>query len=580
MVTEVKVPEYAARLEDRLKLEGPLTIEEISAWLSEEGAEQKQINLVLGYGSARGKKAWHREGETLIPGPRPGGGQPVAGRHRGPDSIPTVDEAMDRPTGQSKFQGLLESIGVDESQAKMAGNFCFNAFDMENPTEIWQALRECPQIGQPVIKKQVWRLWTRTLRVDLPDTLVQEVATWGRSQASQPAQVGRKFFALDGQVVPTTPDDPEGMSMGDAHRLASLQKGDRPRDEQAGGGVVTTLLQQQGETDRERLKLEAQKGRPEGESVTAAVINQFGELVKSSLNKPPDSSIEARIESQRRESEARAEAQNQRYIDMMERQDERHKHMLDMINQANTHALDLIRLTMEGNNDRPSFIQQLEGALSNKVIADFLKPPAPSTPMITGPGGAMTLETYKAIREMDLKSEALSFAKTTVPDLIKTAVDMTQATRELAASRGHTVDEDQPDDKLVLMQSDCVHCGQSMEYHAGSAILVCPYCRTPQTADGRLMVPQGPPADLEEPTTIEGTVIQKKPEPTLYEETEYPSTVEGEESPLLLGSYFLQPAVRPAPQKPPTETASEGVSNPTEPGPEVSELEPVPAGAD
>ena len=548
---EVMVPEYAARLEERLKSEGPLAVENIRLWLTEEGLQAGQTNLVLGYGHAKGKRMYHQDGDTLVAGPRPG--SPIIGRppHRAADSIPTVDEAMDRPTGQSKFQGLLESIGVDESQAKMAGNFCFNAFDMENPSEVWQALRECPQIGQPVIKKQVWRLWTRTLRVDLPETLVQEVNTWGRTQASQPAQVGRKFFALDGQVVPTTPDDPEGMSMADAHRLASLQKGDKPKDEQAGGGLVTTLLQQQGETDRERLKLEAQKGRPEGESVTAAVINQFGDLVKTSLNRPPDTSVEARIESQRRESEARAEAQNQRYMDMMQRQDDRHQHMLDMVNQANTHALDLIRLTMEGNNSRPSFLDQLEEALSSEVITRFLKPPAPPTPMITGPNGTMDLATYKAIREMDLKSEALAFGKEAVPKLISAGVDMAQATRELAASRGDTIEEatDEPA-APGLMHTNCGHCSQSMTYPAGAQFLVCPFCQAPQTADGRLMAPKGPPVGLDELAPMKA-VSQESPDTVEYDDALDPPTASQEEpSPLLLGNYFLQPGLAPAPAAP------------------------------
>ena len=545
-MAEVKVPEYGARLEERLKLEGPLATEDIRAWLTEEGLEQKQINMVLGFGAGQGRKMYHKDGDTLVAGVRPGGGQPVAGRHRGADAIPTVEEAMDRPTAQSKFQGLLESIGVDEAQAKQAGNFCFNAFDMENPSEVWQALRECPQVGQPVIKKQVWRLWTRTLRVDLPETLVQEVSTWGRTQASQPAQVGRKFFALDGQVVPTTPDDPEAMSLVDAHRLASLQKGDRP-NEQAGGGLVTTLLQQQGETDRERLKLEAQKVRPEGESVTTEVIKQFGELLNSSLNKPPDTSVDARMEGQRREFELRMEAQNQRFLDMVAAQGERSQHMLEMVQQQNTHSLDLVRQAMEGNNNRPSFFEQLEQALSSKILTDFMRPPAAAT----------SLDVYKAMREMDLKGEALSLVKTTVPELIKVGGDMAAATRELAASRGHTIagDEAQQDDErdqeieapgTVSLHINCLRCATPFSYPSGAKYLLCPHCRTPQTADGHLIVPQPPPG---EPKLVSG-IDKPAPSQAISEDFGEVETLapETELSPLLFGTYFMDPPP-PAPEK-------------------------------
>lgn len=556
-MAEVKVPEYADKLEERLKLEGPLNIDDVRLWMTEEGLEQKQINLVLGRKQSTVK--FHRDGDNLIAGPSPNPvGRPL--KPRGADAIPTVDEAMDRPTGQSKFQGLLESIGVDESQAKMAANFCFNAFDMENPAEVWQALRECPQVGQPVIKKQVWRLWTKTLRVDVPETLVHEINTWGKAVAPAATQGGRKFFVIDGEVVPTTADDPDGMSMSDAVRLVSIQRGKSPKDEIIGSGLVSTLLTQQGETDRKRLELDAgRRSPPEGESVTSAVITQFGELVKASLTKPPDTSFESRIDAQRHEFEARMEAQNQRFMDLMGAQGERHEHMLEMVQTNNNHSLELVRLAMEGNNSRPSFFEQIEQFIASGII-EKLKPAPTPVSMITGPGGTMTLEVYKAMREMDMKGEALSLAKTTVPELIKVAGDMASATRELAASRGDKFEDSTEEITETLRQTDCVHCGQNFNYPAGGAFLVCPYCRAPQSADGRLMVPQGPPAQLDQQLEVDGTISHKAIDPGTRESADMvpqaaPAEVDqqfdqDETSPLLLGSYFITPVSGEPPEEP------------------------------
>ncbi len=575
-MAEVKVPEYSARLEERLKLEGPLTIDDIRAWLTEEGLEPGQVNLTTGYGYASGRKMYHKEGDTLVAGPRPGGGQPVAGRHH---AVPELEDAQNQPTLKAQFQGLMESVAIEENQARAASNFCFGTFEMEDPAQIWQALRECLQIGQPGMKKQIWRLWTKHIHIDPPAALVQEVTNWGRNVPLPSAQMGRRVVVIDGEVINTTPDDPEGMTMADAARLVSIQRG---KNDQTGGGMVATLLQQQGETDRKRLEIEAQRGRPEGESVAAAAINQLGEFVKTVANRPPDTSFETRIESQRREFEARMEAQTQRFLDLMTAQTaaataaaaaaaDRSQHQMEMIQTNNTHSLELLHLAMDGNNNQPSIMQQIEAVLTSGLIEKLKPAPAAPAMFYGADGKGMTLEVYKAIREMDLKSEALAFGKQAIPDVLSTAKDMVQATRELAASRGHTFDDvgEQPADDVVLMQTTCGHCGQVMSYPAGAAFLVCPFCRAPQTPDGRLMVPQTPPAQPDEPEPTEA-VIQERPDRAPYEEAESPMGEEAEMSPLTFGSYFLEPPEGPVGV----------VSTPPPPAPEEPDLEPVPTVGD
>lgn len=552
------VTEAAARVVERLKTEGSMLADDVRLWLSEEGMEPRLVNMVLGQGEKRGSNRWHREGEMLIAGPRPGSKPgPIP---RQPDHIPTLEEALDRPTLQGKFQGLLESLNVQESQAQAAATFCFGAFDMENPAEVWQALRECHQIGQPVIKKQIWRLWSKTLRIDPPEALVQEVKSWGSPPPPPPTQGGRKFFVMDGEIVPTTPDDPEGLTMADAARLVSIQRGKNSQEGE--GHVVTTLLQQQGETDRKRMEIDAQKtGQPQGESAVVALINQQGEVIRSVLNKPADTSFEVRLDTQRREFEARMETQNQRFMDLMTAQGERHQHMLETVQLNNTHSMEMVKLAMEGNNNRPSFFDQLEEALSSKALEKFLQPPPAAPSMITGPSGTMTLDVYKAIHEMQFKSEGLSLAKQALPELFKMGGDIAEATRQLAASRGHTVEDESPKEPAerprgpTYIHTTCVVCGQSMTYPASGEFLVCPYCRAPQTTDGRLMVPlerpEEPDQDFDETISAEasGQVPQEVPDAVPHAgQPSEPSTTQ--ESPFLLGSYVLVAAARPAPEEP------------------------------
>ena len=440
-MVQSQVMQYVGRLEEKLTAEGSMKVDAVKQWLVEEGLPPQRTGFVMGQGAKQGAHKWYREGDTMFPGPRPGTPPRTPPVHfrstHGAADIPTVDEAMDQPTAQSRFQALMQSIGVDESQAKMAANFCFNAFDMDKPGEVWQALRECPQVGQPVIKKQLWRLWTRNLEVEIPDTLVQQVNTWGQPQAAQASHAARKFFAIDGKVVPTTPEDPEGMSMTDAVRLASYQRTDNPKEEQTSGGVIATMIQQQGETERKRMEIEAQKSqRPEreGDSVAAAAIHEQGELVRSILNKPPDTSLEGRMDSQRREFDAKMEARDQRFLDFMERTQENNKSMLEMVQTENRHTMELLRLTMEGNNSRPSIITEIEEVLASGLI-EKLRPQPAASPMIAGPDGKgmMTLDVYKAINEMEFKREAITLAKETLPKVIEMGFDAAEATRRLAA---------------------------------------------------------------------------------------------------------------------------------------------------
>ena len=570
-------------------------MEDVTAWLNQEDFPSTKIGPVLAWGAKKGARRWHREEDTLIAGPRPATPAAAALSGRVPGEVPDLEDAQNQPTLKNQFRALMQSVGIEQNHARSAANFCFGSFEMEDPAQIWQALRECLQIGQSGMKKQIWRLWTKHIHVDPPEALTQEIVNWGRVTPPPSAPGGRRFFAIDGQVVPTTPDDPEGMSMADAHRLASLQKGDRPRDEQTGGGLVTTLLQQQGETDRKRLELDGQRNRPEGDSVTAAVINQFGEVLKTSLNKPPDTSFETRIDAQRREFEGRMESQNQRFMDLMEAQGERHQHMLELVQTNNTHSLELVRLAMDGNNNRPSFFEQLEQALSNKVLADFLKPPAAPLQMITGPNGTMTLDVYKAIQEMNFKSEALTVAKTSLPELFKVGSDIAAATKELARTRGETVERDSPQSAQAdetqthsgyNQHTDCGHCGQSMTYPTGAEFLICPHCRAPQTADGHLMVPQGAPAepdqDFDAPELGPEPVYSEAVDLKVQEEAEMVPQAppaefgqvfeeEPEMSPLLFGSYFLEPAGGPTPDPP---GRTQDLEEPT------PELAPVPAAVD
>ena len=559
------VTEYGKKLEARLKIESPQTVDDVKLWLAEEGVEPQNFGLILAFGAKNGARKWYQQDGSLYAGRRPGA--TVEPTPRRTKTVPDLEDAQNQPTLKDQFRGLMESVGIEENQARAASNFCFGSFEMEDPAQIWQALRECLQIGQPGMKKQIWRLWTKTIRVDPPEALVQEI--WGRA-GLPPTQV-RRYVAIDGEVIPTIADDSEGLPMADAARLASIQRGNNQKGEQTGGGLVTTLLQQQGETDRKRLDLEAVKARPEGESLAAAAINQLGDLVKASLTKAPDTSFETRIEAQRREFESRMESQNQRFLDLMDRQGERQQHMLEMVQTQNTHALDMIKQSMDGSNNQPSLLRQLEEFASSSIFEKLTKPAPAPVSMIAGPDGKgmMTLEVYKAMNEMEFKAQSLTLAKDNFPRLLNVLGDMNTATKQLAASRGHTLEdatvtEAPPPGEPTLMHTTCVHCRQSLSYPTGATFLVCPYCQVPQTAHGQRLVPQEGEVEVE---NIGATDLIGEPSKAMLEPPAEGSdqlmvrpATPTEVSLLGLEAYSLVPASTPPPAQP--ETAPEAPDQP------------------
>lgn len=481
------VSEYSAQLANRLDeaAEEGLAIPEIRAWMTEEGVQPNEINLVIGGGQRRYNTKWHRKDDRLFTGVHPDKvGQNQGKGDQTPNEIPSLSEgagAMSSP--EEHFKTIAESLGVQTKAAQIAANYCFTNYSMEDPTEAWTALQECNDITI-MSRKKLWKTWMSFNQVDPPEELERQVKRWdvkpdkgGAEQSTGTAAItvaaaGKKFLAIDGEVVITEEDDPLGVSMSEALHMARLQL-ERIKSREP----VPTQGANNGETN-----------------VMVEALKQIGETARS--NGQGDGNAAALLESNRREMETKLDSTANVFRMMQETSDTRHaamleqmqkssEHQMDMMVQQNAHNMEMLKMALDSANQDPppSLLDQVGEFMANESIKKFMTPAAPAGPGITIRMGDndVPLAAYEKIMEINTKQEMVKTAREFLPDFIS-------AINEVATSRKAELTEGGAgaSETVPTYHAQCVKCQEWVKYFNADGFR-CPQCFTLQQSDGQVI---------------------------------------------------------------------------------------------
>lgn len=493
------VSEYSAQLEVKLEEAGEtgMSVPDIRTWLTEEEIGPREINLIIGSGQRMYNVKWHRNGETLITGIDPDkdeSRQVSKGRESNKD-IPDLskDSGGSMSSPEDHFKAIAESLGISGKFAQIAANYCFANYQMEEPDQAWTAVQECNDIGL-MSRKKLWKTWMSFNQVEPPAELERTVQRWDTKtdrtkttatnanvDAGLPA--GKKFLAIDGEVIITSDDDPLGVSMSEALHIARLQL--------------------------DRLRAKEPTSDASGQtSVMVEALKQVGQMAMNQQNQGDNGATAALLESNRREMDTKLEsssttfrlvqeASDSRHAMMMEQMQRNSEHTMEMMLKNSEHHMDILKMAMEaGNHEQPpNLIDQIGQLLADETIKKFFSP-APAGPGISirMDGGDVPLAAYKEIMQIHSQQEMVKTAKEFLPDFIS-------AIHEVVASR-----KDQKElpkgggSEQETFHSECVTCHLMVKYF-NPAGFRCPTCLTMQRSDGTVIEE---PAGEQQVTAVAG----------------------------------------------------------------------------
>ena len=490
---------------------GRVPMDEAREWVvqnaKDSGLGDDQINLILSYGYSGHRKLWRREGQDLIwwgeqeiPSTPSGNG---TGAATSVVEKPPVPQSPQRSEAQpltelgQQFYDVGIQLGVSEKDARPVAYYVSANYDLGNPESVWNGLAECRQITQSS-RKAWWRTWVSFTDAPVPEGLerrvnLPSVEVAGQMQRPlQPANLTRRFIAISGEVMPTDPDDPGGLSFAEALRVAALQnekfqRADSSRASSDSGttSLINTIVTEQGATERKRMELEAER-------------KQGGVSEVSTI-----------LEMQRRESEARLETISKEGNARMDAIKQENALRLEMLQQSHAHQMEMLAKSLQdisaAVSHRRNPIEDLDNSLPGlgKVFTGLLEkalnPPAaqPAFVFRLPDGQDMTLDLFKELKKMEKDDKLIVFAKEAVDKLVGATIDFTAAINR----------DSQQDAQGALPPPDAVEtpprttlvcaggeCGETLTYNVDAKVIICPACQTVQTTDGRRLVPYAPPS--------------------------------------------------------------------------------------
>lgn len=530
---EAAVTVMGRRLKELIQEHGSLTFDQVRDWIIEnyQGVKplgEGYINLVASYGYSGNRKYWHKtkteDGTALLVlGPKPSVRSGEDGTLPSPP-LPPLDDASRNALEdlQKQFQVLGEKLGISVKAAASAAEYVTRNYDLYSPEAVWNGLRQCTQVF-PAQRKLWWTTWMNHTNTEVPPELtamVNRSATQqfdgksGASGAGSGAQ-SRRWLAIDGDVLATYLEDPEGMTMSEARILAADQRqrqrermGAMPaeRDE----STVITLLHEQGETERARLAL-SQPTTATGTGDLQTLMHLQDARIEA-LRKESD----ARIESIRKEAEVREEARSsegalreemrtKELTGHLERMQRDNQHVVEMLNQSHKHELEAMTAAIERFDSRKSsnFVTELDSVipgLGTRMVEKLLSP----GPAVADP-------------DIELKREALQIARESLPGLFQVGHDIAQATDRLARAQYEQRTQYEQEERRTQYEQEqeelrvqeeleaqahvvlpCVGCGVAAitQPPPGVEIVICPTCHLVQSLSGVVYAPvsqvQGP----------------------------------------------------------------------------------------
>ena len=452
----VSSKERTQALQELVEERGGMPFEEATQWLAEQGDENP--NGTVGNLIRWGHLHKADDGTTLLLGKGP---EKKPAQTRAPSGEPPAQvdiAALEDPADQ--MEAIARQLAIPPRAARAIATYVTKSFDVDNPEQVWNALKEVTEIG-PSQRKRLWRTWTSWRGAEPPEELVhrveqeavQEAKGAARGDGAQPT---RRFVAVNGEVVPTDPDDPGGMAFSQALQQAQLQIQGRT---QGDGGLPAVLVTEMGANTRHTLDLMS-RDRGDGAGAEARLAREL---------------METRIENVRTEFTGTLEL-------IRQSQETQARELSGAING--------LAKSLENKDPPKTWVDQMfeqVPGLKDRFQRLF-EPPVPATdsgvrinlPEIKDGEGnpiGVDLDSYERLENVRIKRDALSFARQQMPGFFRTAERMTR-------SWDRMVEQGQVGGQAEdTVETDCIECGLKLTYKKGSEAFQCPKCRTIQTPD-------------------------------------------------------------------------------------------------
>jgi len=521
----------------------------------ESHVTDKTAGLIIssGYSSRKVPKIWHKEGEYLVWGPR-NEPPPIPPSLRGlpldtGDSVDTEEEphilapastekprvdvsVLEDPKDQFATTGIL--VGIKRSQADPAAFYVARTANLYDPSSVWHALNQCIQI-MPAHRTLWFNAWVQQIKADVPEEIMSDVRrqmpdSGDLSPSGRIINRGARLWTVvDGQPLPTAPDDPLGVPFHEALRWSEVER-QRQREErerqqvhsQRSNGltdqgiapVLSELVKQQGETERKRMDVASATAQqqPRSDGVSFESLLKMQQELSDSQRRESEARISSsadqftsRMEMMQQQNMALVERMQENHRNMIERMEAEANHRIEMMQQQNQHSLDLINTILDKSQSGPTNVFQMMDQMVpglGKSLADRLTapPPAPGGQIISLDGKPMTVETAMAINDINTKRQVVDAALKNFPEFLQLGRDLVQATNRVAAqasapSPNSTSTGTPPTPQSSTgtqapgrLQKPCAKCGVVLVYDADAPAFVCRACNTPQKPNGEILV--------------------------------------------------------------------------------------------
>lgn len=595
-----KVSDMAKALSALLAEQGPIQTEQVRQWLKENEDPEtplspRDINNILAYGRAKGRGWWQREGTILLPplqGNQPGGN----GHHQEPATDPEGEDSDPAATpsrrlidgliaGEDLLSATAQRIGVPRERARPAAAYLAATYDIYDPAQLWKGLGNCTEIP-PAMRKRWWETWLSQTGINAPEELhreVQRTATehFGPRLAAKPEPPRRRYVVVDGDPIPTDADDPDGMPMSEAWRLALLQRQGKGITEAADKSALVELVKQQGEFTRSFMEIQARnQDKPESGNRRNRYLAVDGQVVvtdpqdpdglpfteatslaalhrqqrrESSDHAQEDSLLETVfkegqatqremmkmqggsrsdlsgiLEAQRGEAQARMDAMMERLaamdrehevrLQMMQKEGANHLELLlkqqelqqkqwelqlDLVKQQHSHELEMLQLRLDQEAPDPwgAADQALPGIKKHigDIIGRAFSPPQsqPQYVIKLGENNEVPFEVFEKMENLQLKRRFVDQAMSIIPDFVAAGRMAAEQTRDDAPLPAASSPPAAPRQAVPAatpppapsapagpnrVQASCTQCGMAVNLEPGTRAFRCPNCQTMQQA--------------------------------------------------------------------------------------------------
>ena len=380
---------------------------------------------------------------------------------RQPPSAPNIDE-METP--EDVFYAIGRHLGMTEKKARTVAFYIANNYDMDDASQVWDGLKECPEL-QPTERKRWWRTWVNRQNLHVPLEVAEKAAQEAPSQSvATPAPQRPRGWVVDeetGDMRPAESGEEEAtLSYTEARQWARDIRGKRHLEQRGKGksyiAVGTKVVPVEGddgmpfyqalqEADRQwdqelqARREEMERSQSQNQNFGVGDVSGLVTAIAGAFRDRGDGGTSQQlIDSRMREVETR-------FTSAMELERERHNHTTHQITEA-------LKGIVEGQ-DRKTPLEQITDMARAMEAIDALRSGEP-------------LDDATAWRQD--RRAMLRMARENFPDFIDAAREVAQATRAQAQSLG--------DARRIL--GICPGCETAVRFSEDSRSVRCPHCGT------------------------------------------------------------------------------------------------------